>query len=680
MKKTLLLLSALLVAASSMLSHAELKSASRAVKPTLQNGPFQVMQAQPADRAGDFFKAPQRVGEPGTIGFHYWSSEAIGPKGESYWTALRIPQQRKDSLIWQMIELPQSTLQTFAGNKITGMTIYTGCNAAQTANNITKVTLALTNDLEEEPFYEQAATLTSSKFKAKTINFTEPIEIDPTKPLYAGYYFKLTSAQLSSYYIPIDGVPTNNIEGCWVRYTDRDENTGDPTGYVWNNLAQDYGSLMISLNIAGDNLPQNQAQAAGLVTEYYSTVGKDMMFGVNLTNMAANDITNVEVEYSVNNGELQRTTVELAAPVAYGAQGMAVVKTLCPTASVNLPVRARITKVNVADNIFGETWVQSSVLAVNEGEGFQRNVLLEEGTGTWCGWCPLGYLALEEAAVDYTDGTMVLAALHKNDDMANPASETIIQNYFSGFPQCVFNRQQLMGFQQSTAVNKANISDLYNLFRGIPGVAKIDLQLVESATPGKITANTVTEFILPSELGYRVGFEMIEDGVGPYEQTNYLKGTPGFGVFSANQDKVSVMYNDVVRNVVSPFGVEGSLPASVQPGQKYAFSTELDLSCFKKTSNARIAAFVINTTDGSIENVTVMKVADAAGVDDNVIDSRVRIQPMPGAISVSGAERTEVYTISGTRAAFARGEATIALPAGLYIVKAGDKVQKVVVR
>lgn len=677
MKKSLLLLSALVVAATVWASG--LKPLKPAAQPVPDKYKFEMLQAGPRV-VNDAFKAPQRVGTTESMAFHYWNTASVMSQG---YTALRIPNQKKDSLIWQMIELPQAKLQKFAGNQLTGMTIYTGCNSGQTANSIVNVTLALTNDLEAEPFYTQTAKLSTTKWGTNKIKFTTPIDIDPTKPLYAGYYFKLTTVQLQAYYIAIDGVPTNNAEGCWVRYTDWDEDASGKflglTGPVWNNFAANYGSLMIDLEISGENMPNNEASPYAVYGPDYATVGQSMPLQVVFTNEAANAINNVEVEYSVNGAEPERTTVTLSKPAAFGEMVAATVNVTCPAASIALPIRARVTKVNGVDNPYAGTWVEGTVLAINEGTGFTRNVLLEEGTGTWCGWCPLGYLALEQAALDYTDGSMVLAAVHNNDAMANSASEAIISKYFDGFPQCVFNRQILMGFQQSTSLNQQNIRKYYDLIRSIPGVAKIDLQLVESATPGKLTAKTVTEFCLPSDLGYRVGFELIEDGVGPYNQTNYLSGTAGFGIFS-NGSTVSCKYNDVVRNAIDPFGIEGSLPATVEAGTKYTYTTELPMSSIKKLANARVAAFVINEADGSIENVTVMRVSDAAGVEDNVIDSNVRIQPMPGAVAVSGADVTEVYTVSGTRAAFARGEATIALPAGLYIVKADNQIVKVVVK
>lgn len=680
MKRPLLLFAALMLFAAGMAQ--ELRTSWSALTP--RTAPkVQLESVQGPVASASAFKAAARTGEAAeTMGFHYWNGASVAQQG---WTALCIPNQPTGTEIWQMIEVPAATLAKFSGNQLTGMSVYTGCNVGNTANNIVNVTLVLTHDLESTPFYTQTVKLGTKKFSINNVKFTSPIDIDPSQPLYAGYYFTLTSTQKTSYFIPIDGVPTDQTEGCWVKYMGFEEDAQGKfirnTEPVWDNFAAYYGSLMIDLNITGPNLPKNIATPVAIATTPVSYVGGELIFGLNFTNWGVNGIDNVDVEYIVNNGEAKTVNVSLAKPVAYSYEGQAVVKDVCPAAAAALPIRARVTKVNGVENSDSTTWAQGGAFCLNPGTGYTRNVLVEEGTGAWCKWCPLGYLALENAAARYTDGSMVLAALHNGDPYANNAAQTVINKYFDGFPMCVFNRTQLYGFQQSQTVNDNNFDKIYTELRKVPALAKVDLQLVQGATAGTIEAKTSTEFALSNSNGYKIGFTVIEDKLGPCAQVNALAGTPGFGIFSSGGATVNVMYNDVVRNIVDPFGIDNSLPVDVEAGVKYDFAKTLSLSSVKNSANARIAAFIINAKTGAIENVVEAKVADAAGAGvEDLLGSDVTVEVLPGAVYVSGADNTEVFSISGVRAGHIRGEGTLNLPAGLYIVKAGDRVQKIVVR
>ena len=48
---------------------------------------------------------------------------------------------------------------------------------------------------------------------------------------------------------------------------------------------------------------------------------------------------------------------------------------------------------------------------------YPRTVVYEEGTGTWCGWCPLGGFLLDELGRQHPD-RFVGIAVHRNDEMA----------------------------------------------------------------------------------------------------------------------------------------------------------------------------------------------------------------------------------------------------------------------
>ena len=84
--------------------------------------------------------------------------------------------------------------------------------------------------------------------------------------------------------------------------------------------------------------------------------------------------------------------------------------------------------------------VEGSVTAVDRQESVPRNVVMEEFTGTWCGWCPRGMRAVELLSEIYGD-RFIPIGVHYNDVFESADFKYILDNYASGgFPGCTLNR------------------------------------------------------------------------------------------------------------------------------------------------------------------------------------------------------------------------------------------------
>ncbi len=58
-------------------------------------------------------------------------------------------------------------------------------------------------------------------------------------------------------------------------------------------------------------------------------------------------------------------------------------------------------------------------------------VIGEEATGTWCGWCPRGAVALNWMDKDY-EGFWQGIAVHNGDPMTDATYDNAIGNYIAG--------------------------------------------------------------------------------------------------------------------------------------------------------------------------------------------------------------------------------------------------------
>ena len=75
--------------------------------------------------------------------------------------------------------------------------------------------------------------------------------------------------------------------------------------------------------------------------------------------------------------------------------------------------------------------------AIIPAEG--KLVIGEEATGTWCGWCPRGAVALNWMDKDYA-GYWQGIAVHNGDPMTNPDYDNGMAGYISGYPSGIVDR------------------------------------------------------------------------------------------------------------------------------------------------------------------------------------------------------------------------------------------------
>jgi len=120
--------------------------------------------------------------------------------------------------------------------------------------------------------------------------------------------------------------------------------------------------------------------------------------------------------------------------------------------------------------------------------------------------------------------------------------------------------------------------------------------------------------------------------------------------------------------------------ASVALGNGKTASVTVDGG--KNATTGKYEVKFATTVDGQLYNI-VFTTDDASSSVNDVEASGAAVRGTEGAIVVEGfAGRVNVYTVDGRLAASAQidGEATITVAAGLYVVRAGEKAVKVVVK
>lgn len=243
-----------------------------------------------------------------------------------------------------------------------------------------------------------------------------------------------------------------------------------------------------------------------------------------------------------------------------------------------------------------------AMLAMNVATA-QKNVLLEEATGTWCNQCPAGIYYIDSLQNTYDN--VIAIAIHTGfDAMA-------YEDYFKAFSP-KFN-----------AAPEAHVGrHLYNktVDQWFSSVEE------EMAIPAKSTVKVETNFNEETRLltavvtvtaleniqgNYKVGGVVCEDAVtGPSPQYNQANVYAQFayypmGGFENLPDPIPasrMAYDHVARQLLSPFNGETGFPISLPQGQSYAQTFTYYLPENIDHNYVRVVGMLIDA-NGTIDNV-----------------------------------------------------------------------------
>ncbi|MBL7832200.1 MAG: hypothetical protein JNK41_14330, partial [Saprospiraceae bacterium] len=149
-------------------------------------------------------------------------------------------------------------------------------------------------------------------------------------------------------------------------------------------------------------------------------------------------------------------------------------------------------------------------------------VVVEEATGTWCGFCVRGAVYMDQLTEKYGDD-FVGIAVHNgtNDPMVVPTYDQGTTNFpnFSGFPSAIVARKHLVSPE-----------DIETPFLQEAAIAPT-VDLTATATYDKVTRELVVNLSSTTTKNYvapKFFIALIEDGVtgtsAGYNQSNYYSG------------------------------------------------------------------------------------------------------------------------------------------------------------
>lgn len=446
--------------------------------------------------------------------------------------------------------------------------------------------------------------------------------------------------------------------GCWA-----------DLGDGWKNYATEKGvyanAVAIQGLINGDNLPKDYWIYAN--SSFQVKRGDDFTLNFGIKNMSPYIGRQFKVGYSIDGSE--ETVSDFSTTLGANNEKEFSIDLGKFNENGSHEVKLHLISVDGEQDAYAGNDETTLKLNVVNSVPIQRMVV-EEGTGTWCQYCPKGIVAFDKMYEKYPD-SFIGISVHKSD--GSLTTTTYDNMKFSGYPRCFINRD--LSYEPEPSFE--TFESLHNKTIGQAPVMDVDVQadfIDDSKT--QISAKASTTFLAEhSGMKYRIAFVLTEDHIKGYTQANRFSGgsTP-MGGFENMDYYASVDMDHVARMNYGYDGIEGSIPSSVSEGETTTYDAVLDIPdgsesgnpAVQSKDNLNIIALVINGSNGTIENAAEVRVGKKTTA---IVDTQAKVAPdfsIDGdRINTKGFDGpVHVYNADGIEVANAN------LTPGLYIVKA----------
>ena len=235
---------------------------------------------------------------------------------------------------------------------------------------------------------------------------------------------------------------------------------------------------------------------------------------------------------------------------------------------------------------------------------YPRVTVMEEGTGTWCGYCVRGIETIERLNKEYPNNFIAIG-IHNSDEMDNWLNYEGIAKRFSSYPNCIINRQQM--FDPDYPAIRQIVEEQKNNAEAKITAKALFVRTDSSAV--KVTTETTFGFSDEGHGEYRIAYVVVEDQVGPYAQNNYYDSyqlEPDDYMYRWTQQpgRLKMQFNDVARAIYSDTdGQKGTIPAIIEEGKTYKYTYGFNLPMnIQERKNIRIVTLLIDNNSGEILN------------------------------------------------------------------------------
>ena len=358
-----------------------------------------------------------------------------------------------------------------------------------------------------------------------------------------------------------------------------------------------------------------------------------------------------------------------------------------PTTPVRVPLSVQLIEVG-GETVSSETCSEDgSITAVDPKLSVQRNAVMEEFTGTWCGWCPRGARAIELLTEKYPE-TFIPIAIHTDDDFSASEFDSHFTTYGNGAPSCTINRltkgDPYSGSSEHGGGNLGITKDIAYVSE-LPCEATVQIKaatLDEDAR--EINFTTDVCFSIDSETApYVLSFVLTEDGLKGV-QRNYYPITYGDNpeaVPADLRDFVGMSSNfvmdmdHVARYTSGLDGQSGTIDAPIVKGETQTKDFTIDIpSSVVDSKNLTLIVMLQDSDSGEILNAARIVPSFTDAIDAATTDN-VQVSAADGLLCISRFNgNVSIFNAAGQKIteAIVNNAASFNLAKGYYIIRTSN--------
>lgn len=495
-------------------------------------------------------------------------------------------------------------------------------------------------------------------------NYVGPISVKlptpftiPADGALVGYSYDGKSSDES---IVLAGI-SSEAAGCFFQY----DYEGERNFESLSSIVGMSSSIQIGLDVS--DCEANDATVSAN-PELTTLVNTKQQYPFYITNNSAKPITQLTYSISVDGVNGAEKSLDLSSPIEPMETASIPYTTAFEDDGVH-SVELNISKVNGNTNINKHSSAEYSIIALEKSA--DRVSVVEEQTGTWCGWCPRGHVALDLLNKQLGDKVVTLAGhfangesrvdpmniyqLDKNSTQAEALADYgwVAMTLSSmlgggGLPGAMFDRvvaaDPYVGANTTKGKNgtyEYGATDLVNLLKE-ENPSEADFSMTASwaddkNTDIKVNLTTTFNYNRFGSFPYGVAFVLSENGMtgkgANWKQLNYyskLAGVNGASDFN-NPDMaawfkagsyVSTTYDNVVVQAWNPLGNAAIVDKSVTDivkGEAIPFITTLKVNSdlIQNYNNLTLSALLVNLNSLAVVNAAKVVLGNcAAGIED----------------------------------------------------------------
>lgn len=525
--------------------------------------------------------------------------------------------------------LTADDLAPYYGKKIAGVRFNLG--EGETANGVFVENLKIADGeiTEATSLVSSDESVTSAAGAKNTgewheVMFDNKIELNSSfEGLFVGYNYK----QKSNNY-PI-GV-SSKVEGPFYIYANIPASKGG-NGEDWYQINSGGYGLSIQLIVEGDFAP-NAVRPLDF-GEFTVVKGKSKNVAVNLWNIGSK-LTSIDYTIALDGKAGAEQHLDFGKDFGLGGTHSVEIPFAAASELGASTVTLTITKVNGEENACVKNSATGTLYTV-EREFVKRSVA-EQFTGTGCGNCPSGHVAMHNMHNLYGD-QFIGIALHQFNS-SDPMYNASYDLGFTGAPQCMVNRSSgvLAPYEQMPEVLKASLDEIALTDVTVTGT------FAEEDT--KVNATASVESLVAGD--YDIAFMLTADGLTgkttSWKQQNYFcKGGGRYNSQASMPDDLKFLwnkgsayyetYNDVlIASSYVSSNNKATLPTLVANGtvsSEYTMKmpTKVALKKALKLDQVYVVALLLDKKTGAIVNAGRARVTGSTGIEDVTTGSEATV-------------------------------------------------------